>query len=273
MTSIDHLVFVMRQSPNWESLAKDYEAGIPIDAARYKPAEFIAGFPDNLESLINNWNNFFPVNFFRCRQTLKEIAVRQMHKVEQSVLLTLDELPTLSSKFGGEKFILFFLDDDDWFDPRTFEKLSAINFVNDVCVFPLVRFDANSFTFIREAEDARIVIGNRSNFHFRFQTNNYGLLYPLALSGQAHEMKDHVAASQYADKMGVSDSYFDLIISATNKTPASASALPQFSTPENFRAIIANYVNSLGGLAIPEEMEWVSQPINETLDLFNSLLD
>jgi hypothetical protein len=106
---MDFILFVVRQSPDWDALSKEYEAGFFIDPSRYSPGEFIQGFPDNVENYIDMWNHVFQINFFRCRKILKDIAFRQMNEVKDSIVLQLDDLEFVSSRFATKKFIIFLL--------------------------------------------------------------------------------------------------------------------------------------------------------------------
>lgn len=167
------------------------------------------------------------------------------------------------------------MDDDDWFSPYTFEVLSKLHLAtDDVLVFPLVRFDTDTFTFIRESEDAAIIVGRRQNFHFRFQTNNYALGGAFAFSEHISSFKDHVVASHTADHLGLSDRYIDQIISATNKTPCSASKLPALvADPVGYVTAMREYVHNLKKMYIPEELSWCKEPLAETVALFEAVLD
>ncbi len=201
MTPLDSLVFVMRQSPDWELLAADFESGKHIDLNRYKPSSSIPGFPDNIETYITIWNDAFPVNFFRCRHILKGIATKLLGKINHAILFKESDIVDIRSVLSGQRFLLFFHDDDDWFAPDAYEKV-AMKYLclNDIAVFPLVRLEFNTFTFVRKSETAKFVIGERRDFHFRFQTNNYGIPSRIALSDQLLEFKDHVLASRICRK-------------------------------------------------------------------------
>jgi hypothetical protein len=268
----DSLVFVMRQSPNWEALAKDFEAGHLIDPSRYIPTK--VKFPPNVASYINIWNEYFPINFFRCRHVLKQIASAQMRNVKPALFYSVDDLPVLQSELAGKNFVLFFYDDDDWYAPDTFEKLSQIDFGNaGIAVFPLIRYEIETYTFVRENEPAKIIVGRRSGFNFRFHTNNYAVLPSFAFSDHLIKLKDHVAASHYANDLGLEDSYFDVLISATNKTPASATSLRLIEDPTGFKRSIQIYIENLLKLSIPDEAAWTVEPIQQTIALFQSVLE
>ena len=275
MEKIDCIVLVMRQSPDWESLSQDYEAGLSIDTSRYKPPGFIEGFPNNIETCIQTWNELFPVNFFRCRQTLKDIAAGNLSNVKNAITLSEDNMASLTSLLGRKRFLLFFHDDDDWFAPDTFEKVATLDLgQNEIAAFPLVKFDVNSNTCVRPAETPRIIVGERSTGIYRFQTNNYGINQRIALADIVSQFKDHVAASHFVDAMGIKDTYFaDTLISATNKTPCSASKLPGLiADPQSYTAAIHDYIENLETLSIPVEMNWCKPALAATVALFRSLL-
>lgn len=273
---LDRVVFVLRQSPDWAELARDHEAGLPVSPSRYRPPGFIEGFPGNIEEWIRSWNELFPVNFFRCRQILKDVAVGLLRSVDRAVVLSESDVSTLPSVIGNRNFLLFFLDDDDWFAPDTFARIARLDLRGrPVAVFPLVRFDTSTFTFVRASESARTLVGARQDFHFRFQTNNYALGRSLALSGDLLRMKDHVEASRFADSAGIEDTYFpDVVISATNKTPASASRLPGLlADPSKSRSRLRDYVRNLEELSIPDELGWCESALRATIGLFRLIAD
>ena len=106
-----------------------------------------------------------------------------------------------------------------------------------------------------DGEPAETVIGARRNFASRFQTNNYAIVAPAVPDDILPHLRDHVLGSGYADKAGLRSRYHDLLISATNKTPCSASWLPGLLTdPAAFKASVAAFIGNLRGLAIPERM-------------------
>jgi hypothetical protein len=268
--SLNGIIFVRRQSPDWGRLAHDYRAGMPIDPSRYKPRSKVPGFPDDIVACIEAWNETFAVDFFRCRQMLKEISERSLHQIRKATIISEDGLDQLPTMIGGHQVLLFFFDDDDWFAPDTFERLSVLDLGQcDIAVFPLVRFGMDSFTFVRSGEAARVIVGTRRNFGHRFQTNNYGISSRIALSGHLPHLQDHVLGSVYADQENLRDTYFDLPISATNKTPCSANAIGGLrSDPPEYRAFVRRYVENLRRLQIPRKLEWMTGPLRETLDLF-----
>jgi hypothetical protein len=273
MESLDHIVFVRRQSPDWELLARDYEAGMTIDPSRYEPPPVVPGFPDDLVGCIRIWNNTFRVNFFRCRQVLKEISEHSVRQVRNSIFLTEERLADLPALVADARFLLFFFDDDDWFAPDMFERLSALDLgQRDIAVFPLVRFGEDVLTFVRKEETARVIVGMRMDFGYRFQTNNYGIPAGIALSEHLPNLKDHMLGSSYVDRINLSDRYFDVLISATNKTPCAASSMGRLlEDPPSYRTSVRQFVENLKSVYIPPDLRWMAAPLNETLMLCSSL--
>jgi hypothetical protein len=268
---LDQIILVRRRSPDWSSLAGDYEAGLPIDPLRYKPTD-VPGLPEDLPLCIRLWNTIFAVNFFRCRQTLKEISERTLARVEGAVVISEDQLHDLPATAGNSRFMLFFFDDDDLFAPDMIDKLSAVELGDcDVAVFPLVRLGDYSYTFVRGDRPARIVVGRRQDFRYRFQTNNYGISSKTALSRHLEHLKEHALASVYADDQKLSDSYFDVVLSATNKSPCSLAMIRTLpSSRSEYRRYVRRYVENLWQLNVPSEVDWLKEPLKETATLFES---
>jgi len=267
--SLDRIIFVRRRSPDWQGLASYYEAGVPIDPSSYKPEVRVRGFPEDIVECIRVWNETFPVNFFRCRGILKEISERTLRQVWNAVILTEERLEELPAITNGLQSLVFFFDDDDLFAPGMFELLCNLDFGQcDVAVFPLIRLAENIGTFVRPGHPARLVVGGREDFRHRYHTNNYGISR-IALTDQLINMKDHMQASTYADQQELKDTYFDILISATNKTPCSAQHLGRLPARiHEYRAFIRRYVENLGRLKIPRELDWLSEPLSATIKLF-----
>ncbi|HKM62735.1 MAG TPA: hypothetical protein VJY39_09620 [Acidisphaera sp.] len=225
---MQRLLFVTRQSPDWRSLAADFRQSRPIDPARFRPTESIPGFPSNIVDLVGMWNAHMHIDFFTCRSRLKDIADATIARVPGASRIAYDDLGRIGPL--GRDSIVFFHDDDDWFSPRLATSAEAVSRCDyDVCVFPLPRIGTDTFTFVRPAQGSRVVVGRRQDFHFRYQTNNYGLNGSICDYATLLAMKDHVIASTYADWRGFRDLYVDEIVSATVKTPCAASSLPDIA--------------------------------------------
>lgn len=268
------IAFVMRQSPDWGVLAADYEAGGQIDPCRYKPQPDLPGFPPRIEESIAAWNQRFELNYFRCRQRLKEITLGLMAGMPDSELLAQSSLAAGAETLRNSRTLLFYMDDDDWFAPDIRERLQGLDLGDiDVAVFPLVRIGQPVYTFIRQAEPARIVIGERLNFRFRYQTNNYGVVLERMAPDSWAALKDHSDASRYADLHNLTDGYFDRIISATSKTPCSATALATvLKLQKHSAAIVRRYVDALRATAIPDGVSWLRAPLRQTVELFDAVV-
>ena len=270
-----NIAFISRQSPDWASLAADYESGKRLDLYRYKPRHDIPGFPKHIEKWIGAWNRRFGLNFFRCRQILKETAMDLVARVPDSKLMSEADVSVRAYEIGQSESIVFYLDDDDWFDPDLQQRLTELDLDGiDVAVFPLVRLGREVFTFVRAGEAADIVIGERHDFDFRYQTNNYGIRAGRVPLEALPYLKDHVEGSGYADRIALTDGYFDRIVSATNKTPCSASGLPAlFDRPDRTVSLIRGYVDGLRAVPIPDSLMWLNEPIDRTIGLFEELID
>jgi hypothetical protein len=271
---LDRIVLVRRRSPDWRGLACDYEAGIPIDPRRYRPTD-VPGLPQDLPRCIRLWNDISPVNFFRCRQTLKEISERTLAQVSGAVVISEDQLPELPAVAGTARFMLFFFDDDDLFAPDMINRLSPVELGEcDVAVFPLVRLGDYSYTFVRGDRAARVVVGRRQEFRYRYQTNNYGISARIALSRHLPHLKEHAAGSLYADEQQLIDAYFDTVLSATNKTPCSLAMIRTLpANPGEYHDYLRRYVLNLRQLDLPPDMDWLNGPVKETTALFGAVAE
>lgn len=270
---LSDIIFVRRQSPDWECLASDYEAGAPVDPSRYMPKSMVPGFPEDIVACVAAWNDAFPVNFFRCRQVLKEISQRSLCRINHATIIADDRLADLPAIIMERQCLLFFFDDDDLFAPDTFERLATLDLSQcDIAVFPLVRFGPDVFTFVRQDEAARLVVGRRRNFGHRFQTNNYAIASRIALSRHLPQLKDHVLGSIYADEQNLPDTYFDVLLSATNKTPCSANTIGGLLADRSeYSALIRRYVETLRRLQFPHELGWMADAIDQTVALFKDI--
>jgi hypothetical protein len=266
---LDQIVLVRRRSPDWRGLARDYDAGLPIDPLRYRPTD-VPGLPADLPRCVQLWNELFAVNFFRCRQTLKEISERTLGQVKNAVVIAETQLRQLPDLVRDSRFLLFFFDDDDLFAPDMLDQLSSLDLdACDIAVFPLVRLGEYSYTFVRGDRSAGVVVGRRQDFRYRFQTNNYGISSRIALSPHLEYLKEHADGSSYADDQKLTDSYFDVVVSATNKTPCSLAMIRTLpSAPDEYRGLVRRYVDRLGQLAVPPPLDWLTSPIAETTTLF-----
>src|SRR5580700_9497325 len=90
---LDRVVIVVRQSPDWASLARDWHAGRPIAPERYHPPRPVPDFPDDITALIEHWNRLSAVDFFTCRLALKAIAQVMLGRIERAMVVACPDLP------------------------------------------------------------------------------------------------------------------------------------------------------------------------------------
>lgn len=262
------LVFLRRQSPDWGQLATDYATHGHVSPDLYKPRDEIPGFPPNIEELIDRWNRLFGLDFFLCRQELKRIAEKTLCEVESAVIQDYD--PTYRLRVSDREAFAFFVDDDDWFSPTS--GTAPLPRETHLVTFPLVRLMLNVNTFVPTGQSARTIIGKRQDFHFTFQTNNYGINLALWPDADLSPMKDHVLASRYFHTQRLTNLYIDRIISITNKTPAAASMLRLIQNEQLFVNYVAAYIRHVERVRWPDELHWARKPVSQTLYLFREVL-
>jgi len=271
---LDRVVIVVRQSPDWAALARDWRAGVAIDPSRYHPPRAIPDFPDDIMALIARWNALSAVDFFSCRTRLKEIAQGTLRRIERAMVVPCAELPRAMADLEGARFMLLFCDDDDWFAPELFSTLSAQDFHGaDVAVFPFVRLGWQTCTFEHPRLPPRAAVGPRREFLQRYHTNNYGLASHMWQPAHLAAMQDHFDASAYADRMGFVDRQFAMIIGATNKTPCAASFLRTVvADAAMFGPVIDQRLHELRSHEIPDQLSWLREPLAATIGLFEAVL-
>ena len=271
---LDCVVIVVRQSPDWAALARDFHASEAIDPKRYAPPRDIPTFPTDIAELIARWNAFSEIDFFTCRLLLKEIAKSTLRRIERAMVVPCGELPRAMAELEGARFMLFFCDDDDWFAPDLFSTLSAQDFHGaDVAVFPFVRFGWQTCTFENPGLPACAGVEPRRPFAQRYHTNNYGLVAHMWQPAHLAAMQDHFDASDYSDRLGFRDRHVEKIIGATNKSPCAASFLREtVADAAGFGPLIERHVRELRSHGIPDELDWMRAPLSATIALFEAVL-
>ena len=261
-------LFILRQSPDWHSLAADFKQGRAIDPARFRPPEPVPGFPGNIAQLVRMWNEQMGVDFFSCRSRLKEMCEDSIAQVPGARRISYREVESIGPEI--ENSIAFYHDDDDWFSPHLVDILNEVLPSDyDVCVFPLVRISTQTSTLIRQVGKPAVMVGVPRPFSHRYQSNNYGIngkLDRATLMG----MKDHVNGSEWANTHGLRDVYIDRVLSATAKTPCSAQAMVQnFRDPTKAMDHVRAYVAALQVLQIPADMPWIADRVEKVIELFS----
>jgi hypothetical protein len=267
------IIFARRQSPDWGRLSSLFDNFGSVDPSEYIPLEKIPGFPDDLQLHIESWNRIFGVNYFRCRQLLKEISGSTISKVPNATLVRYDELAPGRLSIA-EDALVFFFDDDDWFAPVLTELCTHIPEDADICTFPLPLIGAGYLTLVHPDQHPIgeiSLLGAAEPFTFRFHTNNYCI---GARSRQIHELldfKDHVEASVRADALQLNSLYIPRIVSASVKTPASAGIIKSISKRTAFLNYLTEFISDLRGIEVDDELRWLQAPIDETASLFEAV--
>jgi hypothetical protein len=242
--------------------------GLNIDPVHYLPAEPVPGFPPDVPRLIEKWNRLFGVNYFSCRAALCAIAER--NNLSASGVIHIDHSDMSSMQAVRNEAVFFYHDDDDIFDPLIADHFAHLNLEDtDVIVCPLFRFCSELFTFVRSGEATDLLLGRKQDFHFRYQTNNYGLVGARMDDERFVSMKDHVEASAHAEFAGLFDHVLSRPVSATIKTVWSASMLPRLdngkepavSELREFRAVCDH-------IELPPEYDWLARSLGNFCQFF-----
>jgi len=267
---IDRIVLAMRTSPDWGLLARDYAAGIPVPPSRYFPFHDLR-FSRDIPGFIERWNEFSPVSYFACRKQLRDIADDNLAQIRGVTLTPWARVPDLLDELGDARLLLFYHDDDDWFHPAVMDLLRGIDVDSiDAAVFPFLRLASSVTTFTRGGSATSGSIGNLEPFRYRYCTNNYGLTR-RAFTHRV-DLVEHTVASSAADSLKFADLHVDRIISATSKTPCSASWLLKLPADRSaFMGYIAEYIAVLEQVEIPAESCWIETWLRKTLDVFRAV--
>ena len=259
----------MRQSPDWHALARDHARGIAIEPDRFLPRQPIPTFPPGIENYVRLWNATFRLDFFAVRAQLKDIARATHEAVAGAVRLDAAELP---NGLPGQPFRLFFHDDDDWFAPDMAAQI-AVTGGEDVAVFPLPRIGLPVATFVWSLTRHSQIVGAASRPAHRYHTNNYGLHPRLCVAPTLGVMVEHKDASAAASALGLIDCYYDVIVSATNKTPVAASVMESMPLDADaFRDRVEDYIKMARALGLPPGAGWMAEPLRQTVELFERAL-
>ena len=262
------LVLVTRQSPDWAALAADFRAGREIERARFRPDPGVPGFPEDLFALIDLWNERFTVDFFTCRARLKQIADTMLARIPLARRIDFEAFRDRGPGEGDA--LVFFHDDDDWFSPALSALAQKLPLDRmDVVVFPLVRLWVETVTFVHPGFPIGNVVGRPARFAFRYHTNNYGVNARACRGDAVDGMREHIAASSFAETRDLHDLYVNAPLGCTIKTPCSASMIAELKTPGNEgRQLVVRFIAAMEALKIPPEAEWIRDGLDLALDLF-----
>jgi hypothetical protein len=268
------VAFVCRQSPDWHSLSQDQRRGARIDPARYLPDHRIPGFPDGVDLLIAEWNRRFAIDFFTFRYAVAELSRRSIVAIPGARVFTFDRLAAVADYAAHHESYVYFHDDDDFFAPNLPQVICSAKTKPDAIVTPLFRLgrDGHS-TFVRDQCTPDFLWGRRKPHKFRYQSNNYGLSSRRCTNlADLASLKDHVLASRHADQSGYRDEILPSVVSATVKTPASASMLPILrGGPDCHRAAFEKFIADCQRAdELPSSCSWISEPLRVIRRLVSS---
>lgn len=279
------VVFARRQAPDWQLIAGRYRQGLPIDPGLFVPKETIPGFPPAIERLIANWNRSFSVDFFSFRAAVAALSEANIAAIPDSLALDYDDPRLLEEVAQNRDAYVYFHDDDDFFSPEIVRILGEQENGGDVIVSPLFRLGFGTYTFVNPGVGSDYLWGQPEAFRMTFQSNNYGLKAAFFDDpGELLRFKDHAHASRLAADLLPHIVHISAPISATVKTPASASVLPRVVGPrktlvrrlglssfrmEYFRGFVAD----TDPTGVPPAYGWIARPMEEIRALVQAILD
>ena len=281
---ITKVLFARRQSPDWEMISRHYRNGDTVDPSWFVPQEDLPGFPTDIVELIGNWNKAFSIDFFTFRARVAKKSRANISAIPASLSFSYDDPALLEAMTALPAALVYFHDDDDFFSPRIAEAVVGIEAQCDALVSPLFRIGSGTSTFVKPEVGSDYIWGAKGAFHMLFQSNNYGLRAGF-FSNPADilEFKDHVMASAAAIRLGLNVCDIATPLSATVKTPASASMLKTIVGP---RAMVLRRLG-LSGLrtdyfqklldsskmdGVPDEYDWVKEPLEDIRTMVSCIL-
>ncbi len=255
-------VFLRRQSPDWAALSRDHRRGETIDPRRYLPDHDIPGFPQNIGALISAWNERFATDFFTVRSLIAQISRSSIESVRGASAYTYEQIPQLANMARERQFYLCPHDDDDFFAPYLAEELAVAPRTTDAIVAPMFRVGRDNWTFVPDGCDPDEILASRRPQQYRYQTNNYAVHSRRLMSvEQIRAIKDHIQGSAYAQSQRFTDYVIPKVLSATLKTPASASVLPgTLRGWRGTRRMFKETVKSLENMRLSGKFEWITRP-------------
>lgn len=281
MTSV---LFARRQSPDWDMISRHYRNGDTVDPAWFVPQEDIPGFPSDIVQLIGNWNKAFSIDFFTFRARVAKKSRANIAAISGSLSFAYDDPKLLEAMADIPDALVYFHDDDDFFSPRIAEALAQVDRPADVVISPLFRIGSGTSTFVNPAIGSDYVWGKKREFHMLLQSNNYGLRAGyFSDPGDILQFKDHVMASQEAVRQGLTLVDIPTLLSATVKTPASASMLRTIVGPRamllrrlGLSGLRTNYFQKLLDYSetegVPDDYDWVKEPLEDIRTMVKCIL-
>ncbi len=266
------VVLLRRQSPDWAAMSADFRAGRPVDPARYVPSHPIPAFPEHVDRLIGEWNRRFRVDFFTFRAELAAMSAASTQNVRGAIRVSFEEMDGVAELARRQEFYLFPHDDDDFFSPALAEVVGDAP-GSDAVVTPLYFIGRQASTFCRPGCIPDHMLAAARPHQHRFHSNNYAIhSRRLQSVADVAAVKDHIDASRHAERHAFSETVLPRVISATVKTPASASMLTQtFQGWRRRRRVFKETQRTLRSLQLPPGFEWVSEPSARIAELLRAV--
>ena len=278
------VIFARRQSPDWQMIADHYVQGKPVDSDWYVPPVHIPGFPPDIEGLIGKWNSTFSVDFFTFRAVVAALSEANINAIPHSLALAYDDPRLLEEMARNPAAFVYFHDDDDFFAPDIASILARHAITADAVVSPLFRVGSDTFTFAKPDVGSDFVWGRAEGFHMVFQSNNYGLrASSFADPAAILQYKDHVEASRAISGSGLTIHDITTPISATVKTPASASVLKSVVGPKAYWLrklglsglrpdLLGGFIADSSTAGVPQEYGWIVEPLDEIRAMMQAIV-
>lgn len=273
------IIFACRRAPDWAALSEDFRAGRPVARERYLPAEPVPGFPKAIGRYIARWNRTFRIDFFTFRAEIAALSRASVARVADAAAVASGDPALFDLAEANPGALVYFHDDDDFFAPDVAEATSRADPSSDVVVTPLFRIGVPTFTFVPPGVEAAILWGEARAFDTRFQSNNYGLRAGGAAGGAALSgFADHVEASERADRVALRTECLSRPVSATVKTPGSASVLSRvfgrraalsalLGRSQRRDAMFEDFSRSVDPGLLPEDYQWAKDPTERIMAL------
>lgn len=267
---LTEVVLVRRRSPDWTTLASEFRQGLSIDRSRYIPPDGdIPGLSVHLGDDIDRWNTRFKTDFFTYRSALARISDTNLRQVGQARHYRFSDRAALMDVAARADTYFYFHDDDDFYAPHLLAGIQSDDTSFDAIVSPMFRIGQRISTFVRRGFEADWIWGERSTPGGRYQTNNYGIHgRHCASAAGLLAVTEHVHASAYGDRQGFVDRVLATPLSATIKTPGSASAMHQvFESEDRLRQMFETFLQTLATIALTDQHAWLLEPVRQVRQL------
>jgi hypothetical protein len=237
------------------------------------PAQAIPNFPHNIVELVAAWNATYALDFFTVRAFIAALSRQNLARVRGARHVAARDVAAIAALAAAHNILLFFHDDDDFFAGDMLARLQCRPELGaDSVVFPLPRIHNDLATFSPLTVEPDFVWGARRPFLYKYHTNNYGLHARLCRPAHLRAMTDHIDASDYAAWMGFGHAELPCIVSATVKTPCSASMLHGLLTdPEGYARDMIGFGEKFAKPELPPDLAWLARPVTQIAQLFAAL--